>query len=42
VIGVEHAAATPVAALLTGAYLPAPGEQVIVVLCGGNTDPSTL
>ncbi|MBX6767160.1 MAG: pyridoxal-phosphate dependent enzyme, partial [Actinomadura rubrobrunea] len=39
---VEHAAATAVAALRTGAYRPAPGERVAVVLCGGNTDPASL
>ena len=36
----EPGAATPVAALLTGAYRPADDEQVAVVLCGANTDPS--
>nr|WP_217998703.1 threonine/serine dehydratase [Actinomadura rubrobrunea] len=39
---VEHAAATAVAAVRTGAYRPAPGERVAVVLCGGNTDPASL
>jgi len=39
---VEHAAATAVAALRTGAYRPAAGERVVVVLCGGNTDPASL
>ena len=41
-LAVEHGAATAFAALSTGAYRPAPGERVAVVLCGANTDPSTL
>lgn len=41
-LAVEHGAATALAALLTGAYRPAPGERVAVVLCGANTDPGTL
>jgi threonine dehydratase len=36
-LAVEHAAASPVAALLTGAYRPDDGERVVVVLCGANT-----
>ncbi|MEU2347593.1 threonine/serine dehydratase [Modestobacter sp. NPDC049651] len=39
---VEHGAATALAALLAGAYVPAEGERVAVVLCGANTDPSDL
>lgn len=39
---VEPAAAAAVAALTTGAYRPAPGERVAVVVCGANTDPATL
>jgi threonine dehydratase len=38
----EHGASAPVAALLCGAYAPAEGERVAVVLCGANTDPSDL
>lgn len=41
-VAVEPAAATPVAALRTGAYVPAPGARVVVVLSGGNVDPSTV
>ncbi|THA25977.1 pyridoxal-phosphate dependent enzyme [Streptomyces sp. RKND-216] len=41
-LAVEHAAATAWAALRTGAYRPAPGEHVCLVLCGANTDPSDL
>ncbi len=41
-LAVEAAAATAYAALLSGAYTPAPGERVCVVLCGANTDPSDL
>lgn len=39
---VETGAAVPVAALRSGAYRPAEGERVVVVLCGANTDPSDL
>ena len=39
---VEHGAATAYAALTTGAYQPAAGERVVVVVCGANTDPSDL
>ncbi|MET9249082.1 pyridoxal-phosphate dependent enzyme [Nonomuraea sp. NPDC003709] len=41
-VAAEPAGATAYAALLSGAYTPAPGERVAVVLCGSNTDPSTL
>jgi threonine dehydratase len=41
-LAVEHGTATAVAALRTGGYRPAPGERVVVVLCGANTDPSDL
>lgn len=41
-LAVEYGAATALAGLLTGAYAPAPGERVAVVLCGANTDPSNL
>jgi len=41
-IVVEHGAAAAYAALLSGAYRPADGETVAVVLCGANTDPSSL
>jgi threonine dehydratase len=41
-IVVEHGAAVGVAALLSGAYRPTPGERVAVVLCGGNTSPADL
>ncbi|WP_282204861.1 serine/threonine dehydratase [Kitasatospora fiedleri] len=40
-IAVEHAAATALAALGTG-YRPAQDERVCVVLCGANTDLTTL
>lgn len=29
-------------ALLSGAYVPASGERVAVVVCGADTDPATL
>lgn len=38
----EPGAAAPVAALLTGAYVPEPDERVVVVVCGANTDPADL
>jgi threonine dehydratase len=41
-LAVEHGAAVTYAALRTGAYQPADGERVVVVVCGANTDPSTL
>jgi threonine dehydratase len=39
---VEHGAAAAYAAVAAGAYVPAEGERVVVVLCGANTDPSDL
>lgn len=36
---VEPAGATALAALMSGAYRPAPGERVAVLLCGGNLAP---
>ena len=33
----EPGGATALAALLSGAYTPAPGERVAVMVCGGNT-----
>lgn len=41
-MALEVGAAAPVAALLSGAYVPADGERVAVVLCGANTDPADL
>ncbi|MEQ0564914.1 threonine/serine dehydratase [Amycolatopsis sp. NEAU-NG30] len=41
-LAVEPGGATAFAALLGGAYRPAAGERVAVVLCGANTDPATL
>lgn len=41
-IVVEHGAAAAYAALTSGAYVPADGERVAVILCGANTDPATL
>lgn len=38
----EHGAAAAYAALTSGRYRPAAGERVAVVLCGANTDPTTL
>ncbi len=36
---VEPAGATALAALMSGAYKPAPGEKVAVLVCGGNVAP---
>ena len=41
-IGSEFGAATAYAALLSGRYVPAADERVAVVVCGANTDPTTL
>jgi threonine dehydratase len=38
-IAVEHGTAAAQAALTSGAYVPVPGERVIVLLCGANTNP---
>jgi threonine dehydratase len=38
----EPGAAAPLAALLTGSYVPEPGERVALVVCGGNADPGTV
>ena len=39
---VEPAGATALAALMSGAYVPAPGEKVAVLVCGGNIAPDPL
>lgn len=39
---VEPAGATALAALLSGAYVPAPGEKVAVLLCGANPAPEPV
>ena len=41
-IGAEPGGAAALAAVLAGAYIPEPDERVVVVVCGGNADPSTL
>lgn len=41
-IAVEHGTAAAYAALTAGAYVPAPGERVVVLLCGANTSPADL
>src|ERR671912_738253 len=41
-IAAEHGAAAAFAALTDGAYVPASGEKVAVVICGANTDVRTL
>ncbi|MDN8611656.1 threonine/serine dehydratase [Variovorax ginsengisoli] len=41
-LGVEAAAALPLAALQTGAYAPREGEKVCLIVCGANVDPGML
>jgi len=41
-VAAEPAACVGVAALLAGAYKPAPGERVAVVISGANMTPSQL
>ncbi|MEU7902227.1 serine/threonine dehydratase [Actinoplanes sp. NPDC049118] len=41
-VAVEHGTAAAQAALSSGAYVPAAGERVVVLLCGANTDPADL
>lgn len=41
-VAVEPAAATTVAALMTGTVRPGRGEHVVAVMSGANFDPSTL
>ena len=41
-LAVENGCAAAVAGLVSGAYRPADGERVAVILCGANTDPSDL
>jgi len=38
----EPGGAAALAAVLSGAYRPAPGERVAVVVCGANVDPTTF
>lgn len=38
----EPGGAAALAALLAGAYRPDPDERVVVLVCGGNTDPGSL
>ena len=39
-IAAEPGGATALAALTSGAYRPAPGKRVAVIVCGGNLDPA--
>jgi threonine dehydratase len=41
-IAAEHGAATALAGLLSGAYVPSDGERVAVIVCGANTDVTTV
>jgi threonine dehydratase len=38
----EPGGAAALAAVRSGAYAPAPGERVVVLLCGSNADPATV
>jgi threonine dehydratase len=38
----EPGGATALAALLSGAYVPGPGERVGLIVCGANTDPAAF
>lgn len=38
----EPGGAAALAALASGAYAPAPGERVVVLVCGANTDPAAV
>jgi threonine dehydratase len=41
-VAAEPGAAAPLAALLTGAYVPEDDERVVLVISGGNADPGDL
>jgi threonine dehydratase len=41
-VACEPASATPLAALMTGAYVPDENERVCVLVCGANVDPAML
>ena len=41
-LATEPGGATALAAILSGAYRPALGEKIAVILCGGNVDPASL
>ncbi len=41
-MAVENGAAAGYAGLLSNAYQPAPGEWVAIIVCGANTDVTTL
>ena len=41
-LAVEHGTAAAYAALTSGAYRPAEGERVVVLICGANTNPADL
>ncbi|RYG13042.1 MAG: threonine/serine dehydratase [Burkholderiales bacterium] len=41
-LAVEPAAALPLAALQSGAYVPGAHERVCLIICGANLDPATL
>ncbi|MEO8477519.1 MAG: threonine/serine dehydratase [Actinomycetota bacterium] len=38
----EPGGAATLAAMMSGAYVPEPGERVVVLLCGANADPASV
>jgi len=41
-LAIEPGAATPVAALLSGVYVPEQHERVVAITCGANLDPASI
>lgn len=41
-VAAEPGGAAALAALLSGVHVPTAGERVVVIICGGNADPSDL
>ena len=41
-LAVEPAAALPLAALQSGAYVPRAGQKICLIICGANVDPASL
>ena len=41
-VAAEPGGAAALAALISGAFVPEPDERVVVLVCGGNTDPGSV
>jgi threonine dehydratase len=41
-VAAEPGGVTALAAVLSGAYQPAPDERMGILVCGGNVDPRQL